>query len=79
MNRSYTQKEYLELVDKIKKNIPGVRLSTDIIVGFPGESEEAFKNSVEVCKKVGFEIAYINKYSQRKGINWTWNFGMCHV
>ena len=67
MNRGYTKKEYLELVTKIKKKIADVRLSTDIIVGFPGEDEAAFQNTVDVCKKVGFEIAYINKYSPRKG------------
>ena len=67
MNRSYTQKEYLELVEKIKNKVEGVRLSTDIIVGFPGEDEKAFQNTVDVCKKVGFEIAYINKYSPRRG------------
>jgi tRNA-2-methylthio-N6-dimethylallyladenosine synthase len=67
MNRRYTQKEYLELVEKIKKGIPGVRLSTDIIVGFPGEDEKAFAETVKVCQKVKFEIAYINKYSPRKG------------
>lgn len=67
MNRRYTQKDYLELVERIKKNIPGVRISTDIIVGFPGEDEKAFQNTVEVCQKVKFDIAYINKYSPRKG------------
>jgi tRNA-2-methylthio-N6-dimethylallyladenosine synthase len=67
MNRGYTQKEYLDLVKKIKKNITGVKISTDIIVGFPGEDEKAFANTVTVCKKVGFDIAYINKYSPRKG------------
>lgn len=67
MNRGYTQKEYLELVKKIKKKVEGVRFSTDIIIGFPGEDEKAFENTVKVCREVGFEIAYINKYSPRKG------------
>ncbi|MFA4826951.1 MAG: MiaB/RimO family radical SAM methylthiotransferase [Candidatus Shapirobacteria bacterium] len=67
MNRKYTAKEYLGLVKKIKNNIKDVRFSTDIIVGFPGEDEKAFQKTVAVCKKVGFEIAYLNKYSPRKG------------
>ena len=67
MKRGYTQEEYLKLVSRIKKKIPGVRLSTDIIVGFPGEDEAAFQKTVSVCKKVIFEIAYINKYSPRRG------------
>ena len=67
MNRHYTQKDYLKLVAKIKKIIPDVRFSTDIIVGFSGEDEVAFQNTVSVCKKVIFDIAYINKYSPRRG------------
>lgn len=67
MNRGYTSKEYLELVEKIRSKIPDVRFSTDIIIGFPGEDEKAFENTVELCKKANFEIAYINKYSPRKG------------
>ena len=67
MNRGYTKKEYLDLVKKIKSKVPNVRFSTDIIIGFPGEDEAAFQNTVEVCKKVGFEIAYLNKYSPRRG------------
>ncbi len=67
MNRGYTQKEYLDLVKKIKDKVPDVRFSTDIIIGFPGEDEKAFQNTVGVCKKVGFEIAYLNKYSPRRG------------
>ena len=67
MNRSYTQAEYLELVAKIKAKVTGVRFSTDIIIGFPGETEAAFENTVAVCKAVGFEIAYLNKYSPRSG------------
>ena len=67
MNRGYTKKEYLDLVEKIKSKVPDVRFSTDIIIGFPGEDEAAFQNTVEVCKKVDFEIAYLNKYSPRRG------------
>ncbi len=67
MNRNYTQKMYLELVKKIKSKVEGVKFSTDIIVGFPGEDEKAFQNTVDVCKIVNFDIAYVNKYSPRKG------------
>ena len=67
MNRRYTSKEYLDLVKKIKNKIKDVRFSTDIIIGFPGEDEKAFENTVKVCKKVGYEIAYLNKYSPRRG------------
>ncbi len=67
MNRGYTQKEYLDLVKKIKKKVKGVRFSTDIIIGFPGEDESAFQNTLKVCREVGFEIAYVNKYSPRRG------------
>lgn len=67
MNRGYTSKEYLELVEKIRSKVSDVRFSTDIIIGFPGEDEKAFQNTVELCKKSNFEIAYINKYSPRNG------------
>ncbi|MDD2482990.1 MAG: MiaB/RimO family radical SAM methylthiotransferase [Candidatus Shapirobacteria bacterium] len=67
MNRGYTQKEYLDLVKKIRSQISDVRFSTDIIIGFPGEDEKAFQNTVKLCKKAKFEIAYLNKYSPRKG------------
>ena len=67
MNRKYTVEKYLNLVKKIRKKVKGVRFSTDIIVGFPGEDEKAFQNTVKLGKKVGFKIAYINKYSPRKG------------
>lgn len=67
MNRGYTRKEYLELIKRIRSQISDVRISTDIIIGFPGEDERAFQNTVDVCKKLGFEIAYLNKYSKRKG------------
>lgn len=67
MSRGYTKKDYLDLVKKIKDKVKNVKFSTDIIIGFPGEDEKAFENTVDVCKKVGFEIAYLNKYSPRKG------------
>lgn len=67
MNRGYTTKEYLDLVKKIRNKISDARLSTDIIIGFPGEDEKAFEKSVEVYKLANFEIAYLNKYSPRRG------------
>ena len=67
MNRGYTAKEYFNLVKKIRSKVPDVRFSTDIIIGFPGEDEKAFQNTVRLCQKVNFEIAYLNKYSPRKG------------
>ena len=67
MNRPYTQKHYLNLIKKIRKIIPGASFTTDIIVGFPGETERDFKESIKVFKKVGYNEAYINKYSPRPG------------
>jgi len=67
MNRPYTQKHYLNLVKKTQEKIPEVRFSTDIIVGFPGETEEDFQETVKVFKKIPFFEAYINKYSPRPG------------
>lgn len=67
MNRRYTQKDYLDLVKKIKKAIPGVKFSTDVIVGFPGETDDQFNETLKVVKEVGFDIIYINKYSTREG------------
>jgi tRNA-2-methylthio-N6-dimethylallyladenosine synthase len=67
MNRPYTAKKYLELVKKIRKAIPDINLSTDVIVGFPGETKKQFENTVKLFKKAKFNIAYINKYSPRKG------------
>ena len=74
MNRHYSSKEYLDLVRKIKKRIPQASFGTDIIVGFPGETEKAFKNTVKLCQKVGFEVAYIGKYSSRPGTASKQNF-----
>jgi tRNA A37 methylthiotransferase MiaB len=65
MNRWYTAKEYLNLVNKIKKVIPEMTFGTDIIVGFPGETVEQFENTFKLCKQVGFSKAYIAEYSDR--------------
>lgn len=67
MNRPYTAKQYFVLVEKIRKKNPGIKIGTDIIVGFPGETEKQFRNTVLLCRKIGFEKAYIAKYSPRPG------------
>jgi len=67
MNRWYTASQYLNLIKKIKSKIPNVTFGTDIIVGFPKETKKAFENTVKLCKKVGFRVAYIAKYSPRPG------------
>lgn len=65
MNRHYKASDYLNLVKKIKKQIPEMQIGTDIIVGFPGETKEQFLNTFKLCKKVGFVKAYIAMYSPR--------------
>lgn len=67
MNRKYTKDEYLNLIDKIKKAKPDIHISTDIIVGFPGETEEDFEETLDVCRKVGFSTAFTFIYSKRSG------------
>ena len=67
MNRKYTKEQYLELVEKMKKRIPDVVFSTDIIVGFPGETEEDFEDTLDVVRKVNFEQVYMFIYSRRIG------------
>ena len=67
MNRKYTKEQYLELVEKMRKHIPNVVFSTDIIVGFPGETEEDFEDTLDVVRKVNFEQVYMFIYSRRVG------------
>ena len=67
MNRKYTKEQYLALVEKMKANIPNLTLSTDIIVGFPGETEEEFEDTLDVVRKVNFEQVYMFIYSRRVG------------
>lgn len=66
MNRTYTQEEFYALVDNIRQTIPGVALSTDIIIGFSSETDDEFQETFDVMKKVEFDSAFIFKYSQRK-------------
>lgn len=65
MNRWYTSKDYINLTQKIKKEIPDAMISTDIIVGFPGETEKQFQNTIKLVSKVEFAYGYVSKYSDR--------------
>lgn len=67
MNRKYTREEYLELVRKLRDAVPGISISTDIIVGFPGESEEDFADTLSLAEEVRFDSAFTFLYSPRKG------------
>jgi tRNA-2-methylthio-N6-dimethylallyladenosine synthase len=67
MRRGYTREKYLDLVAEARKNIPNLRLTTDIIVGFPTEKTGDFKDTLDLMEEVRFGMAYIFKYSPRPG------------
>ena len=67
MNRRYDKEKYLELVSKIRKAVPDISLTTDIIVGFPGETEEDFQDTLDVVEKCDFDSAFTFIYSKRSG------------
>ena len=67
MNRKYTKEQYLNLVKKMREKIPNVKFSTDIIVGFPGETDEDFADTLDVVKQVKFEQIFMFIYSRRHG------------
>lgn len=67
MSRHYTVKEYKNKIKELRKKIPDVCLSTDVIVGFPGETKKQFENTAKLFRNVKYDMAYINKYSERAG------------
>ena len=67
MNRKYTKEHYLNLVEKLKKAVPDIAITTDIIVGFPGETEEDFLETIDIVKKVQYDSAFTFLYSVREG------------
>ena len=67
MNRRYTREKYLSTVAKLRARVPGIALTTDIIVGFPGETEEDFADTLSMIETVGYDMAYTFLYSKRRG------------
>lgn len=67
MNRNYTRERYLSVIKKAKEKIPGVSITTDMIIGFPTETEEDFLQTLDVVKEVQYDNAYTFIYSRRKG------------
>jgi tRNA-2-methylthio-N6-dimethylallyladenosine synthase len=66
MSRTYTREEFLELVDLMRQRIPDLALSTDVIVGFPGETDEEYEDTLKIMREVEFDSAFMFKYSERK-------------
>lgn len=67
MNRCYTREQYLDVIAMVKREIPGIGLSTDVMVGFPGETEEDFLDTMDIIERVRFDFAYTFLYSRREG------------
>jgi tRNA-2-methylthio-N6-dimethylallyladenosine synthase len=66
MNRPYDTKRYREIIEEVKEKIPDISISTDVIVGFPGETEKNFSNTVKLFREMEFDMAYIARYSPRE-------------
>ena len=67
MVRRYTCEEFLGIVERVRQRVPGIALSTDVIVGFPGETEEDFEATLDLMRRVRFDDAYLYRYSAREG------------
>lgn len=67
MNRGYSREQYLDLINMARNSIPGLSITTDVIVGFPGESEDDFIQTVDLIERVRFDFAYMFMYSEREG------------
>jgi tRNA-2-methylthio-N6-dimethylallyladenosine synthase len=67
MNRNYTASKYLELIDKARENVPGIAISGDFMVGFPGETEEDFEKTISLVQSVRYKNCFVFKYSPRPG------------
>ena len=67
MNRKHTAESYLEIIERLRQKRPDIAMSSDFIVGFPGESEDDFEQTMEIVRKVGYQSAYSFKYSARPG------------